>query len=609
MLRSLATRNALRSPLALACLVALPAAAGCADTSPTETSAEAPVEAPVTGAAQALDFDANTAPPVLNPVHGDLATKLWTYAGYPFGNKKTPGMIAAVIKGKHIVALGAAGFSKVSNSAPMTEDMLFNIGSNSKNMAATLLSILIEEDATLTWDTPLIDALPWAYSGGKHYIQPEARRAVTLAQIAAHRSGMRCAAQPQPEGYGTTNAWKSKTHQQLLKEHLRGPLLQPNEAPSGLLGTCSGGTIGEYDYENQNYAIVQAVIEHWSGMSFVDYAQQKLVTPNGMGDTFLTSQAWFLNTNASISGTDAQKAYWNPYFYLPNHPYLAADKFAWSHDGAGNADPIRNANTDPWGISPARGGLAFNMVDWARYAILHLRDTSDAIQNTHAQPFEDYNFGWSTGTATTADGMDYRALFHDGQLDGITSRINIVPKLDMGYLLMANGGPDALGAINAMFTWLKAQPQYARDSGGCDATYAEGVQRYYDQEMFGCAGSVTYPNRALLCKSGYHVCSAAEYVSNNNYNGYNAEAPRHNYWTDDNLKFGGTGSGSCWATTGSGGACSANTPMHVCTPEGYDDEGNHCAWENCGLGTGNTTNRYFGGCTGDTTAGTLCCQD
>src|SRR4051812_13424790 len=104
MLRSFVTGRALRSTLALTCLVALPAAAGCTDSSPPETEGDSPVAS----AAQALDVTLLSAPPVLNPDRADLGSKLLWYAGYPAtGGKKTPGMIAAVIKGKHIVALGA----------------------------------------------------------------------------------------------------------------------------------------------------------------------------------------------------------------------------------------------------------------------------------------------------------------------------------------------------------------------------------------------------------------------------------------------------------------------------------------------------------------------
>jgi hypothetical protein len=48
--------------------------------------------------------------------------------------------------------------------------------------------------------------------------------------------------------------------------------------------------------------------------------------------------------------------------------------------------------------------------------------------------------------------------------------------------------------------------------------------------------------------------------------------------------------------------------MRICVPGGNDPEGNHCNWSNCDNASGysTTTNEYFGGCWGNTTAGALC---
>lgn len=67
------------------------------------------------------------------------------------------------------------------------------------------------------------------------------------------------------------------------------------------------------------------------------------------------------------------------------------------------------------------------------------------------------------------------------------------------------------------------------------------------------------------------------------------------------------GSGSCSAAP-TGMSCGESTPMRVCSPDGVDPEGNQCNWVKCGHGD-STRNRYFGGCAGDTTAGTLCCKN
>lgn len=594
----------------VACLGIVPVVSSCADADPKQPTREEPAGA----SQQALEIAMG--PPVINLVHDDLAPQLAQYSGFPIPGRLTPGMIAAVVKGRHIVALGASGWAKLQglNSIPMTEDMIFNIGSNTKSMSATLLSILIAEHPTLTWDTTLAEALPWANVVGKDYIKPDTRKLVKLRDVAAHRSGIDCSNTPEHEDY--PGNWYTKTRPQLLKEYLRGPAIGENGTATGILAECQG-TIGEYAYENENYSIIQAVIDTWSGMSFLDYAKLKLIDPNGMGKTWLPSQVHFLAQSGSITaGTAAQQAYWNPYFFRPDHPLLAAGKYTWAHkQPSGELQPILDPNVDPWGIAPARGGFAFDIVDWARYAMLHLRDTSPAIQALHV-PYPDstepYAFGWNNDVAKTPNGIESRALCHSGALDDVKSQICVYPELDIAYMAVANGGPFPGTAAVNMTNWMSQQPAYALDSGGCvdDPNKVKGVQRYWDQEMFGCAGSVTFANRALLCKAGYHVCSAEEYVSKNTYGSFNAEPPKHHYWTNDNLRWGGTGSGSCWASTSAGTVCGGGaTPMRVCAPGGLDPEGNDCNWEGCGLGQGSTVDRYFGGCAGNTTAGTLCCKD
>jgi hypothetical protein len=134
--------------------------------------------------------------------------------------------------------------------------------------------------------------------------------------------------------------------------------------------------------------------------------------------------------------------------------------------------------------------------------------------------------------------------------------------------------------------------------GTVEQTFAGGI--------VGCAGSVTYPNRATLCAAGYHPLPAMVWRTSRG-----TTAPTHHYWTEDILNFTGTGTGMCGAVYAtSGSACPANDPMRVCTSTVIDPEGNHCNWFNCSLDSGGTTpNDYMGGCSGNHTAGTLCVPD
>jgi hypothetical protein len=138
---------------------------------------------------------------------------------------------------------------------------------------------------------------------------------------------------------------------------------------------------------------------------------------------------------------------------------------------------------------------------------------------------------------------------------------------------------------------------------GCADGTAEQV---FAGGIVGCAGSVTYPNRQTLCAAGYHPLAAMTWRTSRG-----ATVPTHHYWTDDILNYAGTGTGMCsaeYATRGT--ACPANQPMRVCASAVLDPEGNRCNWFNCSFDSGGTTpNEYFGGCSGNATAGTLCVPD
>jgi hypothetical protein len=138
------------------------------------------------------------------------------------------------------------------------------------------------------------------------------------------------------------------------------------------------------------------------------------------------------------------------------------------------------------------------------------------------------------------------------------------------------------------------------DSGCVDGT----VEQTFTRGMVGCAGSVTLANASQLCTAGYALAYDSDWLR------YRAgAAPTHNYWTaTPPTHYSGTPS-ACVATfAATDPSCPADTPMRVCTPTGTDPEGNQCNWFNCDHSSGynTSTNEYFGGCMGNTTAGALC---
>jgi alpha-tubulin suppressor-like RCC1 family protein len=129
----------------------------------------------------------------------------------------------------------------------------------------------------------------------------------------------------------------------------------------------------------------------------------------------------------------------------------------------------------------------------------------------------------------------------------------------------------------------------------------------FSANMQGCPGHVTWDNRGSLCAPGYSACGASDWANNRF-----GQAPHHDYWTDDNLQYTGAGSGDCGAVASGGNLCSSadHRPMRVCSTSQPDAEGNSCTWIGCGLGasTPAAPNQFFGGCSANQYAGTLCCR-
>lgn len=118
--------------------------------------------------------------------------------------------------------------------------------------------------------------------------------------------------------------------------------------------------------------------------------------------------------------------------------------------------------------------------------------------------------------------------------------------------------------------------------------------------MVGCTGKVTWANRSTLCPAGTTVCTASDWVARRA-----GKKPSYNYWTNDNLGYGGKGEKDCFAGTSKVKSC-GSSPMRVCRGN-TDPLGNQCNWTDCGYQS-KDPDQEFGGCLNNPTAGTLCCK-
>jgi CubicO group peptidase (beta-lactamase class C family) len=97
---------------------------------------------------------------------------------------EAPGMIAAIISGEGVIAIGSAGVRKVGSDIAITSNDIIHLGSCTKAMTSTMIATLVAE-GKLSWDMKLIEAIPEL----KKSFHPDFQN-ITLWQLLTHRAGL-----------------------------------------------------------------------------------------------------------------------------------------------------------------------------------------------------------------------------------------------------------------------------------------------------------------------------------------------------------------------------------------------------------------------------------
>ncbi len=206
-----------------------------------------------------------------------------------------------------------------------------------------------------------------------------------------------------------------------------------------------------------------------------------------------------------------------------------------------------------------------------------------------------------------------------------------------------SGSPQVDSGVDAAQKKYCASDLVIVDAGPDADAIAPAAPQSFDSKMAGCPGVVAYADRATLCAASCAPCSAQDWVIH-----HGNVAPAYDYWTDDNLGYGGNfesgeactaspypadaaapGPGPCYGLLSDGG--SFPDPMRVCIDNNanpyaglsQDGLGNECNWNKCAYETDLSTPTvvdagpdaappvfdHMGGCDDNDTAGTLCCCD
>ncbi len=317
---------------------------------------------------------------------------------------KLPALAVVVVKDGKICDRGALGVRKNGNPTPVTTNDQFHIGSCTKSMTATLAAMFIEE-GRLRWDTAIAEVFPdWKGKMDKQY------ETVTVEQLLTHRGGV----PGKPPTLAWVRAWEENgTPAQQRQQFIQAVLAKPLAAPPGT----------KMIYSNQGYAIIGAMLERISGLSWESLIIEKLFKPLHMesagfgppGTKNQVDQPWG-HTKTLCFTTPSQK-------------------------------------DNPPAIAPA-GRVHCSLDDLARYAIFPMEGEredgllkAETVRKLHTPPEGgDYACGWLCFKRDWAGG---KALWHNGSNTFWYMSIWLAPEKDFAVVIATNiGGSDAEQAVD-----------------------------------------------------------------------------------------------------------------------------------------------------------------
>jgi CubicO group peptidase (beta-lactamase class C family) len=347
-------------------------------------------------ALSALPLCAQTAPP----------SDLDTYVANSMKTFEVPGIAVAIVKDGKIVVAKGYGVRRLGDPAPVDENTMFGIGSNTKAFTTAALAGLVDS-GKLLWDDPVYQRLP-----GFVMYDPYVSHEMTIRDLLTHRSGMGL-------GEGDLLFWprSSYTRAEIIYK-LR--FMKP-----------ASSFRSHYAYDNLLYMTAGQIIPAVTGVSWDDYIRTHIFGPLGMN-----------HSNVS------------------NAAFRPGDDYAFPHERVdGKLQVIPFEVLDNAGPAGAINSCAADMAKWVQLQLNHgkfaggeqrlfsepqskemwtpqtilpINDPPPPLAGLKAN-FADYALGW-----TLRDYHGRKLVGHTGGVAGFVSRVMLAPEENLGVVVLTN---------------------------------------------------------------------------------------------------------------------------------------------------------------------------
>jgi CubicO group peptidase (beta-lactamase class C family) len=295
-----------------------------------------------------------------------------------------PGAAILVMKGGTVFLRKAYGMADLELGVALEPDMVFQIGSMTKQFTAVAILMLIEQ-GRLSLSDPLTRFL-------SDY--PTRGRTITVEHLLTHTSGI--------PSYTSLPEWP--------------PLMRTDMTLAELIAVFKDKPLefepGEYfKYSNSGYILLGAIIEKASGVTYEAFLQRTMFDPLGLKHTHYGSADRIIPRR--VSGYEA-----GPDGTLLNAGYISMTQTYAAGSLLSSVDDLA-----AWNEALLAGKLIG-------------RETLDKAWTAHRLKdgtTTGYGFGWSVGVS---DGR--RIITHDGDINGFSSEGYLIPEEKLFVTLLTN---------------------------------------------------------------------------------------------------------------------------------------------------------------------------
>jgi CubicO group peptidase (beta-lactamase class C family) len=349
----------------------------------------------------------------MSQAQGALPADLDAWVARSMRTFGVPGMAIAIVKDGKVVIAKGYGVKKMGEPAPVDENTLFGIGSNTKAFTTAALATLVDE-GKISWDDKVYERLP-----GFEMYDPYVSHEMTIRDLLTHRSGMGL-------GEGDLLFWPHTTYTRAdIIYKLR--FMKP-----------ASSFRSKYAYDNLLYIAAGQIIPAVTGKTWEEYVSEKILKPLGMKTTMLSNEK-FQTSAASMD-------------------------IAWPHSKIGgplrpidfvvldNAAPAGSINSSvaemsKWiALQLNRGKFLDSEARlfserrsremWSAQTILPTREGTGPLGKL-APKFAAYGLGWGL-----RDYQGRKLVGHTGGVSGFVSRVMLVPEEKLGVVILTNAEND-----------------------------------------------------------------------------------------------------------------------------------------------------------------------